>query len=432
MTTKKPIHGLILIGLVLTPVLGLQYWLKILQSVQVLAPLGDQIVWFKAAKDVLLITIFALFLLGVLRGRPLLCDPLLWGMLAVLIISFVLTTHEYGPTLALAGLRGLSPFLLIFVAYSYLDITHIRRIVKVLGFLLLVEFCAACVRAKFGAAIHGSTFLGLAARPCGTFVSPSSWSIFLCFIICYMAGSDIQRLGRMRMKTWCQVVLAAFLVFLSGSGAGVLALGAAFCCWLLLFARMSPYLKAALCSLFVFAAAGVWASLPILTGRSRVYDSANTRIGILSDIFLSCDLKEFFLGQGLGIGSNTAVTLAKMNPGVFGEESAAFIADSLYGSLMAQVGILFLAAFLVLNLWVFRKALAARYSGVSPIVLLAIPVTLVGALGNVTTEVFPVNWLLFILYGIALRRDMGEVGREVCESGLRTGCTLPVGASECL
>jgi hypothetical protein len=430
MSTKRLISCLILTGLVLTPVLGLQYWLKILPGLQTLIPFGTQIVLFKVAKDVLLCAIFILFLLDVLRGRAILCDPLLLVMMAVLTISFMVTAREYGPMLALAGLRGLSPLLLAFVAYSYLDITYVRRVVKVLGFLLLLEFCAACVRAQFGLAVHGLTYLGLAARPCGTFVAPSSWSIFLCFIVCYMVGSDIQMFGRPRGKTWCFVGVAAFLVFLSGSGAGILAMGTVGACWFLLFTRVSPYIKASLFPLMVFTTLAVWAFLPILTRRPAVFESANSRVQILSDIFLSCNLKEFFIGRGLGIGSNIAVTLTRLDPRAFDTGDAVFIADSLYGSLMAQAGILFLLAFLALNLWVFRKALVARYSGISPIVLLVIPVTLVGALGNVVTEVFPVNWLLFILYGIALRRDRGEVDEGVPSS--EAACRLPVGASECV
>jgi hypothetical protein len=420
----------ILLGLVLTPVLGLQYWLKILPGLQTLIPFGAQIVFLKAAKDVLLCTIFLLFLLDVLRGRPVLNDPVLLGMLVVLLISLVLTAHQYGPMLALAGLRGLSPLVLVFIAYSYLDVTHVRSMVKVLGFLLVLEFCAACVRAKFGLAVHGLTYLGLAARPCGTFVAPSSWSIFLCFIVCYLMGSDIQMFGRPRGKTWCLVGVAALLVFLSGSGAGILAMGTVWACWFLLFTRVSPYLKAALFPLMVFTTLVVWAFLPILTRRPEVFESANTRFQILLDIFLSCNLKELLIGRGLGIGSNIAVTLTRLDPGALDAGDAVFIADSLYGSLMAQVGILFLFGFLALNLWVLRKALVIRYFGVSPIVLLAIPVTLVGALGNVTTEVFPVNWLLFILYGIALRRDMGEVSEDA--PGSESSCILPLGVGECL
>ena len=100
------------------------------------------------------------------------------------------------------------------------------------------------------------------------------------------------------------------------------------------------------------------------------------------------------------------MTLAKFSPVAFRAADRVFITDSLYASLMAQTGIFFLVAFLLLNVWVFRKALAARYSGINPIVLLLVPLVLIAAFGNVTTEVFPVNWLLFIMYGIALRRDM--------------------------
>jgi hypothetical protein len=365
----------------------------------------------KAAKDVLLLGIFGLFLLDALRGRPILCDPLLLGMSAILVISFLMTAHEHGPILALAGLRGLSPFLLAFVAYSYLDLRHIRSVVKVLVFLLLVEFCAACVRARYGAAVHGFTFLRLAARPCGTFIAPSSWSIFLCFILCYLVGFDIQRFGRPRRSTWFLAGICAFLVLLSGSGAGILALATAAVCWFLFFTRVSSHLKAAVLPTIMLSSLGVWTLMPILTRRPRVFDSADSRLRILADIFLSCSPKELLLGRGLGIGSNVAVTLVRLDSLAFDVGGEVFIADSLYGSLMAQMGILFLLTFVFFNGWLFQKALVARRCGVNPIVLLAVPVVLVGALGNVTTEVFPVNWLLFILYGIALK-PFGEGVRE--------------------
>ncbi len=201
--------------------------------------------------------------------------------------------------LALAGLRGLSPFVLVFVAYSYLDVTHIRRIVKVLGVLLLVEFCAACVRAKFGSAIHGLT-LGLAARPCGTFRLPVQ--LVGLPVLDHMlhgrfrypevraAANEDMVLGRrgnvsdlhVRIRGWCP-----------GSGCRL---------WLLalIFRQDIPIPQGlALLAVHVRGRGGVDVPSP-LTGRPRVFDSANTRIGILSDIFLSCDLKEFFLGRGLG------------------------------------------------------------------------------------------------------------------------------------
>ncbi len=81
--TKNLTHRAILLGLILTPVLGLQYWLKILPGLQTLIPFGSQIILFKAAKDVLLFVIFVLFLLDLLRGRPILGDPLLLVMLTV-------------------------------------------------------------------------------------------------------------------------------------------------------------------------------------------------------------------------------------------------------------------------------------------------------------------------------------------------------------
>jgi hypothetical protein len=406
---RNLIQRLILVGLILTPVFGLQYWLQILPGLDTYVTIGAQIIMIKAAKDVLLSAIFILFLLGVLGGRRISCDPLLSFMLTLLVVSFAVTASEYSPVLAVIGLRGLSPFLLVFVAYSYLDMPHIRSVVRVLVVLLLVESCGACVRAGYGSALHGLTYLGFAARPSGTFASPSSWSIFLCLIICYILGFDIHTFGRPRTKTWFFTAMSVLLILFAGSGAGLLAVATIMACWFLFFTKVHPYLKASILPLMVLASVAVFLSLPVLTGRPRILESAASRMGILSNVFLSPNLKELLIGRGLGIGSNVAVTFAKLNSLAPDAADAVFIADSLYASFMAQMGILFLGAFLILNVWVFRKALAARYSGVNPIILLAVPATLVGALGNVMTEVFPVNWLLFIMYGMALRRDVGRI-----------------------
>lgn len=405
MSTKGSISYLVLTGFVLTPILGLQTWLQVFPALGVYVANGPYIVMMKATKDIVLCAILILFFLGTLRGRPLLCNPLIVCIGTLLCISFAVTAFEDSPVLALIGLRGLSPLLLVFVAYSYLDMSHIRSVVRVLSFLLLVELCAAWVRARYGLAMHGSTYFGFAARPSGTFASPSGWSLFLCFIVCYLLGFDVHLFGRPRGRTWLLVATSIFLIFLSGSGAGILSLTAVLACYFFFLTRSHPFLKVALLPIFVFVILGIVGSLAVVTGRTGVYGSFGTRVGIFSEVFSSMGPKEMLVGRGLGVASNAAVTVAKL--GAFGADATqgVFIADSLYASLMAQTGILFLMAFLLLNLWVFRKALAARYVGINPIVVLAIPAFCFGGLANVSMEVFPVNWLLCIAYGLALKRQ---------------------------
>lgn len=411
--TGRLIRRLILIALILTPVFGLQHWLRIFPGLEMSLGISSQVVVIKVAKDVLLFLILLLFLLDVMGGRPILYDPVVSFLVTLLTISFVVTAVESDPVLALIGLRGLSPFILVFIAYNYLDMTHVRSMVKVLVFLLLLELCAACVRARYGAAIHGSMYFGLAARPSGTFAAPASWSVFLCFIACYLLGSDIHRFGCPSRQTWCLVTIAALLVFLAASGTGVLALTVLLLCYFLFFSKMHPYVKASILPMLLLMICIVGGYLHVVTGRAMIYRSLGIRLHILSDVFFSGGPMDILIGKGLGIGSNVAVTFTKLNPLALGSPDSVFIADSLYASLMAQMGIVFLIAFVLLNVCVFRRAIAERNSGINPIALLVIPVALVGGCGNVLTEVFPVNWLLFMMYGMALKQGKTQAYDKV-------------------
>lgn len=404
MAVRKAISDLIFLGLLLTPVLGLQSWLRVLPSLGIYLADGPHLILLKGAKDLLLCAILILFILDVLRGRRVLCDPLLLLTLTLVAVSALATVSGYRPFLGLIGLRGLSPLLLVLIAYSYLDMFHVRTVVRILSFLLFVELCSAWIRAKYGLAIHGTIYFGLAGRPSGTFASPSGWSIFLSFIICYLLGFDLYAFGRPRAKTWFFVTVAVLLIYLSGSGASILALAAIVGSYCIFFGKSHRYVRAAaillLCSVLVLALL----HLDVLTGRPFIYRSIGTRTRIFSDIVASAGPREILLGRGLGIGSNAAVTAGKLGGFSPYDIQGTFIADSLYASLIAQAGIPFLAVFMLFSLWVFRKALAARYAGANPIAILAIPAFFAGGLGNVTIEVFPVNWLLCIAYGLVLKR----------------------------
>ena len=59
----------------------------------------------KAAKDVLLCLIVLLFFCDILTGRPILYDPLVSFLIALLAVCFAVTYLEWDPVLALIGLR---------------------------------------------------------------------------------------------------------------------------------------------------------------------------------------------------------------------------------------------------------------------------------------------------------------------------------------
>jgi hypothetical protein len=425
-TNKKLVQHLILLALFLTPLFGLQYWLEIMPSLGTYLGIGSQIVAIKAAKDVLLGGILLITFLDIVRGCPFLCHPIVWFMTTLIVVSFAVTFSRVSPLLALVGLRGISPFFLIFAAYKYLDMAYVRRIVRMLSFLLLLELCAAGVRARYGLATHGLTYLGLAARPSGTFAAPASWAIFISFISCYLMGFDIFRYGHLRRKTMFLLGVSALLVVQSGSGTGLVTFAVAWMVCFLLFAKAHSYLKAAVLPLILLVLGLALLNLDVLTRRSNIYVSVESRLSILLNMITSPDILDMAIGKGLGVGSNAAITVSRLAPNRLSTASGLFIADSLYAAILSQMGIPFLLAFLLFNLGLFRIALKTRHSGIHPIVVLLIPSMLVASCGSILIELFPVNWLLFISYGILLKEHaQGPCVQRPAESSYSVGLLSP-------
>jgi hypothetical protein len=391
-------------GLLLTPVLYLPAILEMTTRVTAGGlPPGHGVIAIKAAKDILLLTVFLFFCLDVLRGYPFVGDPFVWLLAGGIGISFLVSLSLAGPVLGLIGLRGISPFILIFVGYRYVDTKALRTIVRILGVLLAIETSAAIVRAFYGVPVDGRTFFGLVARPSGTFVSPTSWSVFISLTACYILGFDISLYARPRRRTWFVVALSGLLVYVSGAGAGLFAFTAFLASYFLFFSRIHAYLKAGVFPLLLLAPVLILTNLSFLTGRPSAFHSVESRVGIIGNLLSSMSPREMAIGKGLGVGSDVAITIQRLHPEMLTGIDNLFGSDSLYAAMLGQMGLVFVVVFLVFNFRVFGRSLRVRDHGVHPIVILAIPAILAGANGSVTTEVFPVNWLLFLLYGMALK-----------------------------
>jgi hypothetical protein len=402
MSTKRLISCLILTGLVLTPVFGLQDWLEMLRILNFQVDAQAQIV-VKLAKDALLGMACLVFVLDVLKGRGFPRSVALYAMISLLLIAFAYTAIEVSPLLALIGLRSLSPLFIIFIAYSYFDMAFIRNLMRVLFFLFVVECIAAMLQAVVGRPIAGLTYFQLAARPFGTFANPWSLAIFTCFVVCFTIGYDIHLYGRLSRMTHGVVVVASVCVGLTQSGAGLLALSTILVLYFLVLSRQHSYVKASLMPALLLTPIVVFFNLAWLTGRARVGASAQTRMDILGNLMDSLSMKGILIGKGLGLGSNAAVTFSRLSSASFEGADALFISDSLYTGLISQVGLLFLLSFTVFSVVVFLHAVRRKRLGVNSIAVMAIPSALVAGLGNNVLELFPVNWLLCIVYGLVLR-----------------------------
>ncbi|NIT57407.1 MAG: hypothetical protein GWN00_14600 [Aliifodinibius sp.] len=366
----------------------------------------------KSIKDFLLVIIFLLFLKDVLSGYKLVNNLLVWLMIAIIFVSFFITSLDGKPFLAIIGLRSFSPFLMIFIAYNYLDMDMIGKIVKILSFVLVLGFCAAFAHAFLGYPIEGTTYFGLAARPFGIFFHPWSFATFICFVLCFRVGFDISLYKRATKGSLILIVLSTLFIFLAGSGTGLLTLSVFFISYFFFFCRLRPYIKAVVMPILLLIPLFAFANLQLLTGRSNIYISVKTRIDILVDFINSAGIKEIAIGKGLGIGSNAAVTFLRLNPVGLKGANMLFTSDSLYTSLIAQVGIFFVIIFILFNVFLFITAAQSKYQGANAIALFVIPVAMVASLGNSLIEFFPVNWLLFIVYGLVLRKQPGLLTRQ--------------------
>jgi hypothetical protein len=408
-STSKAISRLLLLGFVLTPIFGLQDWLEVLPVFNRYVNIESQLL-IKAMKDMLLGAVFLLFVLDILSGRSFSMNPLVWLMLSLALIAALITSAGGKPFLALIGLRSLSPLLLIFIAYNYLDMAFMKKLLRVLVFVFVLECCAATLQLLLGVPINGYTFLNLAARPFGTFGNPWSLAAFICFVVCFRMGCDVHWYGRPTRTTRVFALVAAFFVYMTASGAGVLTFAAILAVYALFLWRAHPYAKAAVVPTLLLAPAATFLNLALLTGRQTIFNSVRGRLGILDAFVNSLGLKEVLIGKDMGAGSNAAVALTRLSSAEFHGAETLFISDSLYVSLASQVGLVFLLCFLAFNILLFRKAICHRYQDMNPVAIMMIPAVMIVSLGNNVLELFPVNWLMCIVYGVALRQGHMSAG----------------------
>jgi hypothetical protein len=389
----------------------------------------DAVIFIKATKDLLLVIIFLLFLVDVLSGGKFVSSLFVWSMLTIILISFFITCLEVSPFLALIGLRAFSPFLFIFIAYKYFDMSIIRTVVRILSFLLVFEFCVALAQTFYGLPLQGLTCFGLAARPFGTFVHPWSFAAFVCLVLCFRMGFDVSLYEGITKITWILVAASIFFIFLAGSGTGVIALSVLLLTYFMFFWRIHAYIKAAVLPIVLLIPILIFANLQFATGRRDIYKSVQGRIDILANFMSAASVKDIIIGKGLGIGSNAALTFLKLNPMEVRGADMLFITDTLFTSVISQTGVLFLLFFIAFNIYLFKRAINGKYKGINPISLLVIPSATVVSLGSSIIELFPINWLLFIAYGLTLKKSGGEVYDEGLVLGTNHSCPLQFGGA---
>ena len=337
---------------------------------------------FKLLKDALFVGFVALSLLLMARRREPVpawrnASPMLWlgGALA---IGLVVALSQSGPVLALVGLRGFA-----FVAVAAVAAWFARSIAapaRAMALLLLLEALLIVPEFLFGMPLRPCPY---SFRVAGTLVLPNSLGVFAVVALAFHDAFAERGDGR-----WLPAIAALVLILAAGSGTGLVAL----CVWFAIRGSVAVPQRRRLLALvgsitFVVALRAV---LPTVTQRPDIYDSIfaqGGRVDTLLTAVQRADFGQLLFGQGLGFGSNAAVTLPNdlHTPLATGHGWRALYADSTPTTLLLQLGLFGVTAFYGLLAFAFWRDRAAR-----PLYV----VFAVTSLAMSLPELFPVNFLL--------------------------------------
>lgn len=338
---------------------------------------------FKVAKDLVWLAILALSCWMLARRRARLPS---WGQAGPMIAfaaysaaALLVSVPVNGALIAAAGLRSFL-FLPAAVLGQWL-VAHISVFARAAAALLALQVLLLPVELFRGAHLfHEWSPFSLASRVTGTMVHPNSLGVLavatVAFYYCFSESNA--RLG------WLSLA-ALGLVLLSGSGTGLVC--AALALSVILWQRAGSPRRSWMVAAGLLPVILVVLALPFLSGRADVFDSTGGRMAVLQAALFDRAAAQVALGSGLGVNTNLALNLSGFGTGSPPAPGApaAMPTDSMFTSLVIQVGLVGTLLFYAMLFWGARRVPAARpFYGVIAVCSLTINVA----------ELFPVNMLL--------------------------------------
>lgn len=358
---------------------------------------GGEVV-FKLFKELLFASLILFLAFQLFRSPDLLpsfarAGPLY--ILALLVVISALTSWmRFGSVmLIVAGLRS---FLFLPVALASRPVTGPEAMgfyARCVLLLALLQLPLQIIEAARGLPIahliclHG---VELAARTAGSFVHPNTLGIFMAAALFFFIAHG-PRPGPIPMV----LLFALFILSLlsSGSATGLIVLLTGGILWLLQF--QPAHLKKWFYLTLIITLPLLVLMLPTLLERPDLFYSLDGRMrSLMRVIELAETPLELLIGQGLGMCTNAAITFfgGEWQP----ESRFLFETDSSLSLLLAQTGILGVAAYFTLLGLLFVRDARQR------------PFYLAVALSSLTTnliEVFPLNLMLALSIASSLSRS---------------------------
>ncbi|TVQ90839.1 MAG: hypothetical protein EA400_05660 [Chromatiaceae bacterium] len=333
-------------------------------------------------------------------------------LLASVAVGLAMAWARFGPDLAAAGLRSFWFLAVALVGGWLVSRASMSRLADAVGLLLLLQVPILALETWSGLPLDKgyavTAHWNLPSRMSGSFIMPNSLGLAAALALAFYWAYSAQR-----RWWWPLVAVVVVLLLLSRSAGGFAVLGVSLASITVLKADRARRARLLLFSVAV-ALLLVWA-LPHMLMRGSLVESAFGRLDKLGWLLTQTDAWQQWLGQGLGVGTNSWLNLltarVQADPtlaaGAAPPAAVALAADSTVTMLFAQIGWLGVAGFYGLMGWWLWVDRTGRVFALS---------LLLGSLVINLTELFPVNFLL----GLGLSRALCRTGwRPFQPGGLR-------------
>ena len=314
---------------------------------------------------------------GLVRAWP------LWALVVALALGSAVSMFLWGGKFALVGLRSFS-----FVAVALLGTWltgGMHWVARSIAALLVMQLVLVASEYAFGIPLR---FCPNSFRAAGSLVLANTLGVFAVAALAFYAAFSLRR-----RFLWWFVAATVGLVVASGSGTGVVALGV-WGIWLGIERYGAQWSRARIMMTVAVLLVSLLAALPYLAQRPAIYDSLlgrEARVGSLVRLLEQATPAQLLFGQGVGFGTNSAMTLLKDAPEALPITSTGekFSADSTVTIMFTQLGVMGVLLFYAVLAWAFiRKPEARGFFIVAAVTSLTINLP----------ETYPVNFLL----GLAL------------------------------
>ncbi|ENO8416332.1 hypothetical protein ACEQ4U_001415 [Vibrio mimicus] len=335
---------------------------------------------FKFIKDILVVVLFlALLPLFLYRSKtPIFITILLFGLFVVISAAYTyFTTKEI---YFLAGFRWILPvFIIIFL--GVIDFNKFEKTaVYLISYIFIINIATQIYQLAFMPHWFGTTEFGMSSRVMGIFMAPNTSAFFTCTAIAFLA---YKKEYFSRTTIISLLLLGTFSIFLTRSGTGLIALVAL----LMIFIVPMRYI--------IFAALALTIILPIILLNLDSLLNRENYVALSGIGRFNLMMAEFqnvgFLSGEFGYNTNTANLLFSMLDPAKVYEAA----DSIIASVQGNLGYLGSIMYLGVVIYFTYKALTNKNGARLSI----IAVYVIFGMTTVTFEVFPMIYLLPIIYG---------------------------------